>query len=42
VIRKTTSPDWEREINVRNVTSYTLPNVNIDEVVLGVKAIDRL
>jgi len=42
VIRKTTSPDWEREINVGNVTSYTLPNVNIDEVVLGVKAIDRL
>jgi len=41
VIRKTTSPDWEREINVGNVTSYTLPNVNIDEVVLGVKAIDK-
>ena len=41
VIRKTTSPDWEREIFVGNVLNYTLPNVNIDEVVLGVKAIDR-
>jgi hypothetical protein len=41
VIRKSTSPDWEREIYVGNVTSYTLPNVNIDEVILGVKAIDK-
>jgi len=41
VIRKSTSPDWEREIYVGDVTSYTLPNVNIDEVILGVKAIDR-
>ncbi|MBV9083900.1 MAG: M20/M25/M40 family metallo-hydrolase [Acidobacteriaceae bacterium] len=41
VIRRTTSPDWEREIFVGNVLKYTLPNVNIDEVVLGVKAIDR-
>lgn len=41
VVRKTTSPLWEREIFVGNVLSYTLPNVNIDEVVLGVKAVDR-
>jgi Zn-dependent M28 family amino/carboxypeptidase len=41
VIRNSTSPNWEREIYVGNVTSYTLPNVNIDEVVLGVKAIDK-
>jgi putative aminopeptidase FrvX len=41
VVRKTTSPDWEREIYVGNVTGYSLPNVNIDEVVLGVKAIDK-
>jgi len=41
VIRKTASPDWEREIYVGNVTSCTLPNVNIDEVVLGVKALDK-
>jgi hypothetical protein len=41
VMRKTTSPTWEREIFVGNVTTYTLPGVNIDEVVLGVKAIDK-
>ncbi len=41
VMRKTTSPLWEKEIFVGNVTQYTLPNVNIDEVVLGVKAIDK-
>lgn len=41
VMRKTTAPDWEREIFVGNVTTYTLPRVNIDEVVLGVKAVDK-
>ena len=41
VMRKTTSPVWEREIFVGNVLTYTLPNVNIDEVVLGVRAVDR-
>jgi len=41
VMRKTTSPVWEKEIFVGNVTKYTLPNVNIDEVVLGVKAVDK-
>lgn len=41
VIRKTTSPEWEKEIFVGDVTEYTLKNVNIDEVVLGVKAIDK-
>ena len=41
VIRHTTSPDWEREIWVGNVTSYTMPNFSIDDVVIGVKAVDR-
>jgi len=41
VMRKTTSPVWEKEIFVGKTTTYTLPNVNIDEVVLGVKAIDQ-
>lgn len=41
VIRKTTSPDWEREIYVGDVTSYTIPDFSIDDVVIGVKAIDR-
>lgn len=41
VMRKTTSPVWENEIFVGKTTTCTLPNVNIDEVVLGVKAIDQ-
>jgi hypothetical protein len=41
VIRSTTAPDWEREIWVGNVTSFTLPDVSIDNIVLGVKAVDR-
>ncbi len=41
VMRKTTSPLWEKETFAGKVTTYTLPNVNIDEVVLGVKAIDK-
>jgi hypothetical protein len=41
VSRNTTSPVWEKEVFVGKTTTYTLPNVNIDEVVLGVKAIDQ-
>jgi peptidase M28-like protein len=41
VMRSTKSAFWEKQIFVGNVTKYTLPNVNIDEVVLGVKAIDK-
>lgn len=41
VMRKTTSPYWEKEILVGNVTKYIVPNVNIDELVFGVKAIDK-
>jgi hypothetical protein len=41
VIRSTTSPFWEREIWAGDVTSYTLRDFSIDNVVLGVKAIDR-
>lgn len=41
VIRSTTAPEWQREIWVGNVTSYVLHDFSIDDVVLGVKAIDR-
>ena len=41
VTRSTTSPVWERETWVGNVTSYVLPDVSIDDVVIGVKAVDR-
>jgi hypothetical protein len=41
MIRSTTSAMWEREIYVGNVTEYTIPNLSIDDVVIGVKAIDK-
>jgi hypothetical protein len=41
VTRSTTSAFWEREIYVGNVTEYTLPGVSIDDIVIGVKAIDK-
>jgi Peptidase family M28 len=41
MMRKTTAPYWEREIFVGNVTEYNMPDVSIDELVFGVKAIDK-
>lgn len=41
VIRDTKSPYWEHEIFVGNVDHYTFPGVSIDEVVLGVRAVDK-
>jgi hypothetical protein len=40
VTRSTTSPVWERETRVGNATSYTMPDVSVDDVVIGVKAVD--
>jgi hypothetical protein len=40
VMRSTTAPYWEHQIFVGKVTEYTLPGLSIDDVVLGVKAID--
>ncbi len=41
MMRRTTAPYWEREIFVGNVTEYTMPDLSIDELVFGVKAIDK-
>ena len=41
VMRSTTSPVWESETWVGNVTTYTMPGVSIDDVAIGVKAVDR-
>jgi hypothetical protein len=41
LLRSTTSPVWEKETWVGNVTSYTMPDVSIDDVVIGVKAVDK-
>jgi hypothetical protein len=39
--RSTTAPYWEKEIFVGNVNEYLLEDVSIDELVFGVKAIDK-
>jgi len=41
VMRKSTAAYWEKEIFVGKVTEYTLKDVSIDDVIFGVKAIDR-
>lgn len=41
VMRKTTEPYWTREVNVGNVTAFNMPGVSIDDLVFGVKAIDK-
>jgi hypothetical protein len=41
VIRSTTAPDWVREIWVGNVTKYAIPDLSIDDIVIGVKAVDK-
>lgn len=41
VYRATTSPYWEHEVFVGKVTEYTFPDVSIDDLVFGVKAIDK-
>jgi len=41
VMRKSTAPYWEKEIFVGKVTEYTFKDVSIDDVIFGVKAVDR-
>lgn len=41
LIRDTTAPLWQREIYVGNVTEYTIPDTSIDDIVVGVRAIDK-
>jgi hypothetical protein len=41
VVRSTTEPDWQREIWVGNVREFTLKNTPIDQLVFGVKSVDR-
>ncbi len=41
VMRKSTSPYWEKEVFVGNVTEFTMKDISIDDVMFGVKAIDR-
>ncbi len=41
LVRATTAPDWEKEIWAGNVHQFTLKDTPIDQIVLGVKAVDR-
>ena len=41
VMRSTTSPYWDHETFVGNVNEFTLKDVSIDDVIFGVKAIDK-
>jgi Zn-dependent M28 family amino/carboxypeptidase len=41
VVRETTSDDWEKVIPVGKVARYTLKDFTIDNVFMGVRAIDR-
>ncbi len=41
VWRSTTTPYWEHDLYVGNVNEYTFPSVSIDDLVFGVKAIDK-
>ncbi len=41
VVRSTTAPDWEWEIWAGNAREFTLKNTPIDQLVFGVKAVDR-
>ena len=41
MIRETTAPFWQREIYVGNVEKYTIQDLSIDDIVIGVRAIDK-
>jgi hypothetical protein len=41
VMRSTLAPFWDREIFVGKVNQYTMTGLSIDDIVLGVKAIDK-
>ena len=40
VWREAWTPDWQYELDVGNITEYTLPNISIDDYVFGVAAVD--
>ena len=41
VVRSTIAPDWEKEYWAGDVRTFTLKDLPIDQVVLGVKAVDK-
>ncbi len=41
VMRSSIAPDWEKAVEAGSATEFTLPNVSIDDVVFGVKAVSK-
>jgi hypothetical protein len=41
VMRSTLAPFWEHEFYLRDRNEFVLPDVSIDDVVFGIKAVDR-
>src|SRR5262249_37498430 len=41
LMRDTTAPQWQKRIDVGNVTSATIPKINKDDVIFAVEAYDR-
>jgi len=41
VMRSTTAPEWEKAVSAGDVAEFTLANTPIDDVVFGVKAVDK-
>ena len=41
VVRSTTAPYWERDVFVGKANEYTFSDLSIDELVFGVKAVDK-
>jgi len=41
VIRDTTADEWEKVLVAGNVTTFTIPDVTIDNVLIGVRAVDH-
>ncbi|HYM61037.1 MAG TPA: M28 family peptidase [Thermoanaerobaculia bacterium] len=41
LVRETTSDEWEKVVSIGKVSTYTLKNYPIDNVYLGVRAVDK-
>jgi hypothetical protein len=41
VMRASTAPVWEQQIFVGKMTEYTFSGLGIDDIIFGVKAIDK-
>ena len=40
VVRDTTADEWEKVLPIGKVATYTIPDVTIDNAIIGVRAVD--